>query len=227
MKKSDIAAPRIMGGSSTTGHITGGDLAAMGAVGEASKTGSPIFREVQRMQAFRVWLPIAMVAGAAWYEFFRRLVFEDSGVTYSIPDWIVVILTVVFGIGTPVLGLLTMRLVTEVRPGLLTVRLTPFPRAKLPLEVIKIAKIREYAALKEYRGYGVKAGRHSGRAYTARGDKGVQMVLANGSLLLIGTQRPTELMAALRSAGAELEETSGKGRRQGGKAAADTRRPKP
>lgn len=222
MKKRDITAPHTTISGSTTGHITGSDLAAMGAGREASKPDSPVFHEVQRMQAFRIWLPIALVAGATWYEFVRRLVFEDPGLVHRIPYWIVILLTAVFGVGIPVFGLLAMRLVTEVHPGLLTVRVTPFPRARLPMEAIKIAQIREYSALKEYRGYGVKVSRRNGRAYTARGDKGVQMVLGNGSLVLIGTQRPEELMAALRSAGAELEETSGKGRRHGGKAAADT-----
>jgi hypothetical protein len=220
----DVIESEVIDSDVATRDVTGG-AAVAGTNAAAVPKGAPhIFREVQRLAEYRIWLPIALIAGATWYEFLRRIAFDDPTVPHSVPDWAVVILTVIFGVGTPLFGLLAMRLVTEVYPGLLTVRLTPFPRARLPMQVIKIAQIREYSALREYRGWGVKVNRRNGRAYTARGNKGVQMVLANESLLLIGTQQPKELMAALRSAGAELEETSDRGRKRAQKTGADTRR---
>ncbi len=161
----------------------------------------PLYREVQHF--FRQWiflLPVAAVTIIVWYEFLQQVVLGQPQGDQPIPDWLAWVLTIVFGLGFPAAGLL-IRLVTEVRPGELAVRLYPFRPAVIPIEMIGEAAVRQYSPIKEYGGWGVRINRHNGRAYSAYGASGVQLVLADGMRLLIGTQRPQELLAALESAG--------------------------
>ena len=58
--------------------------------------------------------------------------------------------------------------------------------------------------MREFGGWGIRVSRN-GRAYNASGNTGVQLVLADGSHILIGTQRAEELLAALRAAGADID----------------------
>lgn len=52
--------------------------------------------------------------------------------------------------------------------------------------------IREYDALSEYGGWGVKFGSY-GNAYTVKGRYGLQMELSDDRSILLGTQKPIEL----------------------------------
>ena len=56
--------------------------------------------------------------------------------------------------------------------------------------------------MKEFGGWGIRVA-GDGRAYNAYGNQGVQLILTDGSRILIGTQRPDELLGALRTAGAD------------------------
>ncbi|WKN33429.1 hypothetical protein PZB74_08795 [Porifericola rhodea] len=57
---------------------------------------------------------------------------------------------------------------------------------------IEEVRIREYDALSEYGGWGIKFGSH-GNAYTVKGRYGLQLELTNDRKILLGTQRPIEL----------------------------------
>jgi hypothetical protein len=90
-----------------------------------------------------------------------------------------------------------VRLVTEVRDGALYVRLAPLPFRRIPLETIRSAEVRTYRPLAEFGGWGIRHG-WQGMAYNARGNRGVQLVLANGRRVLVGSQTPEGLLAALQ-----------------------------
>ena len=64
--------------------------------------------------------------------------------------------------------------------------------------------MRTYSSFKEYGGWGVRSSRSNGRAYNAYGDQGVQLIAGDKDLILIGSQRPEELLTAIRLAGADL-----------------------
>lgn len=170
----------------------------------------PTFREVQQF-LWWVVIPVAVVTAVIWWTFFKQVVLGEPVGEKAIPDWLAWALALVFGLGLPAFAWV-IRLVTEVRPGVLTVRLVPFRTLFIPIEYVGEAFAREYSAAREYGGYGArkgfmglnigKAGR-SGWAYTARGNKGVQLVLKNGLRILIGSQRSKELLSAIRSAGAD------------------------
>ncbi len=68
---------------------------------------------------------------------------------------------------------------------------------RVPLRDIAEVHARDYRPILEYGGWGIRLG-GNGMAYNAYGDRGVQLVLKNGTRILIGSQRSEELAAALR-----------------------------
>ncbi len=147
-------------------------------------------------------LPVAAVTIIVWYEFVQQIVLGQPQGEKPIPDGLAWGLTIVFGLGFPALAAM-VRLVTEVRPGELLVRMYPFRQARIAVDVIGQAKVRQYSPIKEYGGWGVRLNRLNGRAYNAHGTMGVQLLLVNGALILVGSQRPQELLEALHAAGFE------------------------
>lgn len=63
---------------------------------------------------------------------------------------------------------------------------------RIPYGEIASATARRYRPIMEYGGWGYRLG-PSGKAYNARGDEGVQLVLKTGGRVLIGSQRAEEL----------------------------------
>ena len=93
--------------------------------------------------------------------------------------------------------LITVRLVTELRPNQLSVTMKGFfRRARIPLADIREASAVEYDPAAEYRGYGVRSGPR-GKAYIASGNQAVQLELRDGHKLLIGSARARELAHAI------------------------------
>jgi hypothetical protein len=162
-----------------------------------------LYQEVQRLRQWLFVVPIAIATVVIWWAFFKQVVLQDPTGEQPLPEWLAWVLAFVFGLGLPALGW-SMRLITVVRPGLLWVRLSPFRGTRIPTEEIDSAFAREYSPIREYGGWGVRVSR-SGRAYNAYGEHGVQLVLRDGSRILVGSQRPEELVAALRLAGADIE----------------------
>jgi hypothetical protein len=57
-----------------------------------------------------------------------------------------------------------------------------------------------YRPLADYWGWGIRKGRDGERVLNARGNRGVWIDLADGSRLLVGSQRPEDLASALERA---------------------------
>ena len=176
-------------------------MSSGGVTGGASDPSTPpLFREVQRFRQWFFWIPVMVVTGIIWWQFAEQVVLGRPQGTDPIPSWVAWVLVIAFGLGFPAFALV-VRLVTEVKPGLLSVRLIPFRVNRIRVQEIQSAGARRYSPLREFGGWGIRIGR-DGRAYNAYGNRGVQLTLADGSRILIGTQRPEELLAALRLAGA-------------------------
>jgi len=161
-----------------------------------------VFREVQRFRQWFFWIPIAVVTGVIWWLFGEQIILGNPQGQQPIPDWAAWTLAIVFGLGFPGFAAV-VRLVTEVTTDTLTVRLAPFRAKPIPLRSIDTAMEREYSAMREFGGWGIRVSKY-GKAYNARGDKGVQLILKDDSHILIGTQRSEELAAALRQGGVEI-----------------------
>jgi hypothetical protein len=67
---------------------------------------------------------------------------------------------------------------------------------KFAFEDISEYYAREYRPLLEYGGWGIRYG-FSGKAYNVSGKEGLQIIFKTGKKLLIGSQKPRELVAAI------------------------------
>jgi hypothetical protein len=121
----------------------------------------------------------------------------DAYLKDDVEAWVLV----VFGLG----ALLTAALfgffmfgamITEVREDGLAVRFQPVWGKVISYDEIESAVAREYSPLREYGGWGYRIG-PNGRAYTVSGRHGVQLTLKNDRPLLIGSQEPETLAAAI------------------------------
>jgi hypothetical protein len=95
--------------------------------------------------------------------------------------------------------LITVRLVTELRPGRLSVALKGlWRRIRVPVADIRSAMPVHYDPA-EYGGYGIRSGPR-GRAYIASGTQAVQLELRDGRKILVGSGRPEELARMISEA---------------------------
>jgi len=60
-------------------------------------------------------------------------------------------------------------------------------------------EVRKYKPIREYGGWGYRFSFKNGKAYNISGNMGLQIVLKNGDKILIGTQKPDELMEFLKN----------------------------
>jgi len=155
----------------------------------------PFFQEVQsfRLKRPRILLaipPVSMLLLLIWqvilgHPWGRQPLSNASVVGWTIFLWLVY------------LRLVTVRLVTEVRPGEVSVAMRGFWRERhIPLTEIKAAQAVTYDAARDWGGYGIRTTRR-GQAYIAGGNRGVRLKLAKGGMILIGSERPEEMVLAI------------------------------
>lgn len=80
----------------------------------------------------------------------------------------------------------------------INIRFYPFmlKNKELPIKDLERYYTRKYRPLMEYGGWGIRWN-SNGRAYCIRGKMAVQLEFKSGSKILIGTQKPDELKAAI------------------------------
>ncbi len=160
----------------------------------------PLFREVQHFRQWFFYVPILIVTVVVWWQFIQQVVLGHPVGESPIPNWLAWGLTLVFGLGFPAFAAI-VRMITEVRPGELLVRLFPFRATVIAVSDIAGMESREYSAMMEYGGWGIRVSRVHGKAYNASGNRGVQLVMRDGRRILIGTQEAERLLDALLAAG--------------------------
>jgi len=96
------------------------------------------------------------------------------------------------------LRLITVRMVTEVGARELRIALRGVWRSRrIPLDAIQAVETVSHDIARHYGGYGIRTAT-DGRAYVAGGSRGVRLTLKGGEKLMVGSERPEELAAALR-----------------------------
>lgn len=156
-----------------------------------------LFEEVQKFHLGISGIALAVPPAALVFITCRQVIW---GIPWGTPPtsngnliFLSVLLVAVF------IRLMTVRLVTELRPEALSVAMKGFwRRARIPTAEIRSAMPVTYNPVSEYRGYGVRKGPR-GLAYIAHGDQAVQLELRDGRKMLIGSQRPRELADRIRS----------------------------
>jgi hypothetical protein len=106
----------------------------------------------------------------------------------------------VAGIAAAGMGLVLREVIfpmeTTLLPEELQLRFGRRTRFRIPLKNVVRAYYRAYSPINEYGGWGIRTGAR-GKAFNMRGNEGVQLVLRSGQRVLIGSQRPEELAAAI------------------------------
>ena len=123
--------------------------------------------------------------------------------TQGFSPWVVAVL-----IGTVALLLVTLfslRLSTTVTPDALSIRYGFLYKTRIPLSEISLAEAVEYSPVRDYGGWGIRGSRRR-RALNARGNQGVLLTRADGTTLLVGSQKPRELLEALAGAGVATQD---------------------
>ena len=122
--------------------------------------------------------------------------------TQSFPMWAYALMALVLFV---VLSIVSMRQVTRVEPGAVTVQLGVLYSTSIPTSEIRLAEAVKYRPLRDYGGWGVR-GLARRRLINTRGDLGVLLTRNDGSTLLIGSQKPRDLLRALAQAGVKTED---------------------
>ena len=150
------------------------------------------FSEKQRFKQWWLWLLIIVINAVAIWKAVRSFHENDAAAGNT-----GVIVSIVVSLLLLALFLL-FRLDTQIRHSGIYVRFFPL-HAKYKFyswSTISRLYVRKYAPLKEFGGWGVRYG-SNGKAYNISGNDGLQIELANGKQLLIGTGKPEELSAIL------------------------------
>lgn len=154
----------------------------------------------QEVQYFHQRWRLALLAGLVTvflYGCYRQVVRGEPWGNQPVSNALLVMMTL--ALAALIYWLLKMHLVTEVRDREVYVHFMLFwkPR-RLPFSAILSVEPVTYRPIEQFGGRGIRRGRH-GWAYTVSGDRGVQLTLAGGEQLLVGSQRPEELAAAIEN----------------------------
>jgi len=172
-----------------------------------NKEPEAIFREVQRFRQPWLWLLLLLSTllpiGLYGYGMVKQIVYGQPFGAHPMSDTELLtsgIPAILFGIGLIAL-FYWMNLTVSVYPDHLHIRFSPlhFKPVVIPWAEVTACKPRAYHPVAEYGGWGIRYGRGR-KAYNVSGKQGVELQLANGRLLMIGSHRPDELAQAIESA---------------------------
>lgn len=155
------------------------------------------FREVQRFRQPWYWAIQIPALAALAYILFRQLVLGKPVGNHPASNTSLAIIAITLALF--VVWFIKLELTTEVRDHELEIRFRGlFVHRVIPLAEIQHFEARTYRPIREYGGWGVRRGA-AGMAYNVSGNRGVDLRLADGKSLLIGSQRPEEFALALHT----------------------------
>jgi hypothetical protein len=161
-----------------------------------------VFTERQRFRQIWIWFILIGINGLCIYAIVACIIGEQQISNRPVNN---TVLFVALGLTVLLTALFfTLRLDTEIKQDGIYVRFFPFHLAFRKYSRDEISKIflRQYNPIKEYGGWGVRAGLFGkGKALNVSGHMGIQIVLTNGTRLLIGTNKPDEAKKVLQQLG--------------------------
>ena len=159
-----------------------------------------LFSEKQRFKQIGLWIMLLALNGMFLFGFIKQVVWGVPFGTRPLPTaGLLLVLLLSFLIS---FLLLSIRLETRIQTNGIYVRLFPLQRTfkQYPWEQLSQVFIKKYQPLREFGGWGIR-GSGKNRALSISGNKGIQLVLHNGSKLLIGTQKEAEVAQVLAQLG--------------------------
>lgn len=157
-----------------------------------------LFSETQKFNQW--WLWVVLIGFCAFFllgtykQLFLGITFGDNPMSNNG----LVITNVFFAVF--VLIFLMLKLETQIQANGIYVRFFPFHFTFkfYAFDVLEKVYVRKYSPLWEYGGWGLRYGMFGkGKAFNVSGDQGLQLEFKDGSRLLIGTQKPTEIADVL------------------------------
>ncbi len=160
-----------------------------------------IFREDQRFGQVWLWVIIIGMDVVCFALFFLQFIGPRRPQTIGPADWFGLTLVSLLCLG--ITGLFVfLKLITRVTSQGISIQFVPLHRKPIVISFSDISKfsIRTYRPIIEYGGWGIKRG-IAGLAYNVSGNQGMQLILADGRRILIGTQEPEQFINAMSLAG--------------------------
>ena len=158
------------------------------------------FWEQQRIKVWWIWLAVVVPAVVMASIFVEQIVHGRPHGEHPGPDWLVWLLSIFLCVLVPAL-LLVLELTITVDDAGVHIRYFPFVRRVIPFSEIRACRAREYRPIREFGGWGIRTGLGKKSAYNASGNLGVELYLHDGRSIMLGSRRPEELAAALRTHG--------------------------
>lgn len=163
------------------------------------QSGYVTFREEQNFH--RVWWIMLLVLGIAalmWWGLIEQIIIGKPWGNNPGPDWMVWLSWLLFGVGLPMF-FWWMKLEVEVWTDHIQIRFRPFANRRIIYSEIERIQARTYSPIKEYAGWGVKGWSNKKMAYNVSGNQGVELFLSDGKTVMIGSQKPKALAAAIEA----------------------------
>lgn len=154
------------------------------------------FAEKQRFNQWWLWLLLLGFNAVILYGLFQQLALGQEFGSKPLSDSGLIILFVIMGAFT--FFFYKLSLDTQITDEGIGIRFSPFQSRMKMFRWSEISNVytTEYSPLREYGGWGFRIGR-KGVAYTISGNKGIQLILNNGKMVLIGTGKAKEVSDVL------------------------------
>lgn len=162
----------------------------------SQSSGEPIFHEIQRPKSWWYIGLFVVIAGAAWAGFIQQVVRGKPIGDNPASDWGIWVLAIVFGVLFP-LAVLSVKMETTFHADRVTIRWFPLANRSIPVSEIARFEARTYNPVREFAGWGIKIRPGNKMAYSIGGNEGVELTLADGRRVMIGSEKAQELAAAL------------------------------
>lgn len=158
------------------------------------------YREVNSSKPSWIWPVLIFASGLMWYGFVQQIILGKPFGDNPGPDWVVWLTWILAGIGLPFL-FIAARLIVTVGRDEIVVRWFPLKTRRIKLADIEACEVRKYSPIREYGGWGIRyGGPEKGWAYTLSGNHGVFVKTVSERNLLIGSETPQRLAAAIDAA---------------------------
>ncbi len=159
-----------------------------------------IFREVQYFPRWLYWLLMLTLGPGCLmlvYGIYQQMVLHRPFGDQPASD-LMLVLIFLFEFGMLIL-FIRMRLITVVTDQNLYVQMQPLHVRPVAIKLtdLKAVDVITYNALNDFGGWGIRYGA-GGKIYNAKGNRAVRLSYATGTHLMIGSQQPEELLAAIQ-----------------------------
>lgn len=163
-----------------------------------------LFHEVQRYRIRAMWLLVFFSAGMSYYAFYTQIIAGRQLVqSPPWPDWLIWLMFAVAGVLIPAL-FAAARLVVDVTREGVRIRYVPVVDRMVTLGELRSYKRVTYNGPRDFGGWGIRwQAKKRMQVYTAAGDAAVEFELASKEGILLGTQRPDDLVEAIKRAKAK------------------------